>query len=110
MEAEAQAHALLEAFPLSGKAWQVLGHALHAQGKPAIHALERAVSLLPDDSVAHYNLGVALARKGQTDEAIHQFQEALRLKPDFAYARRSLEVVLAAKARSSQPSGASTNR
>ena len=58
----------------------------------------------------YYNLGVTLAQKGQTDEAIRQFQEALRLKPDFAGARGSLEVVLAAKARSSQPSGASTNR
>ena len=63
-----------------------------------------------DHAEFHYNLGVTLAQKGQTDEAIRQFQEALRLKPDFAGARASLEVVLAAKARSSQPSGASTNR
>ncbi len=83
LEAEEQAHALLEAFPLSGKAWQILGHALHAQGKPAIHALERAVSLLPDDSEAHYNLGLALAREDRFEEAVASYQQALVLNPWF---------------------------
>ncbi len=94
MEAEAQAHALLEAFPLSGKAWQVLGHALHAQGKPAIHALERAVSLLPDDSVAHYNLGVALALEDRFEEAVASYQQALVLNPWFPNAHCYLGAAL----------------
>ena len=89
-----------------------LGMALSSKGRldEAVSQIQEALRLEPNYAEAHYNLGVALARKGQTDEAIRQFQEALRLKPDFAYARRSLEVVLAAKARSSQPSGTSTNR
>jgi Flp pilus assembly protein TadD len=52
----------------------------------------------PDYPEAHNHLGLALVRKGQTDEAIRQFQEALRLKPDYAAARRSLEAALATKA------------
>jgi tetratricopeptide (TPR) repeat protein len=46
--------------------------------------------LNPDAAEAHYNLGVALAAKGRTEEAIHHFQEALRLKPYFAEARDNL--------------------
>jgi Flp pilus assembly protein TadD len=86
--------------------------ALSSKGRldEAVSQIQEALRLQRDYAEAHYNLGVALALKGQTDEAIRQFQEALRLKPDLDYARRSLEFLLAAKARSSQPSGASTNR
>ena len=93
-EAEAQAKVLLEHLPLSGKAWQVLGHALHAQGKPAIHALERAVSLLPDNSEAHYNLGVALALEGRFEEAVASYQQAVVLNPWFPNAHCNLGAVL----------------
>jgi protein O-mannosyl-transferase len=89
-----------------------LGMALSSKGRldEAVSQIQEALRLERNYAEAHYNLGVALAQQGQTDEAIHQFQEALRLKPDLAYARRSLEFLLAAKARSSQPSGVSTNR
>ena len=89
-----------------------LGLALSSRGRldEAVSQFQEALRLGRDHAEFHYNLGVTLAQKGQTDEAIRQFQEALRLKPDFAGARGSLEVVLAAKARSSQPSGGTTNR
>ena len=38
----------------------------------------------------HYNLGVALAQRGQMDEAIRHYQEALRLNPDRADAHNNL--------------------
>jgi tetratricopeptide (TPR) repeat protein len=98
--------------PEHADAHNILGMALSSKGRldEAVSQIQEALRLQRDYAEAHYNLGVALALKGQTDEAIRQFQEALRLKPDLDYARRSLEFLLAAKARSSQPSGASTNR
>jgi tetratricopeptide (TPR) repeat protein len=69
-----------------------------------------ALAVTENNDVAHNCLGLALAKKGQTDEAIRHFQEALKLKPDFAVARRNLEAALATKAGSPQPTGAATNR
>ena len=60
----------------------------------AIRQFQEALRLKPDSAQAHYNLGVALAKKGQMDEAISQYQEAVRLKPDFAEARNNLDYLL----------------
>ncbi len=86
MEVEAEAKVLVEEFPHSGQGWHVLGLALHAQGKPAIPALERAASLLPDDSEFHCNLGVALELEGRLEEARASYQKALVLNPWFTNA------------------------
>jgi protein O-mannosyl-transferase len=43
---------------------------------------QHALQVTENNDVAHNSLGVALGRKGQTDEAIRQFQEAIRLKSD----------------------------
>ena len=80
-EVEAEANVLVEACPLSGQAWQILGYALHAQGKPAIYALERAADLLPDIAEAHFDLGVALALENRLEEAVARYQQALVLNP-----------------------------
>ena len=72
----------------------------------AMREFQEVIHLKPDYAEAHYNLGIILFRKGQTDEAIRQFQEALRLKPDYADARRNLDVVLATKAHASPAPGA----
>ncbi len=58
----------------------------------------------PDDADAHKNLGVALDKKGQTDEAIRQYQEAIRLKPGDADAHNNLGIALTRKAESTRRS------
>jgi protein O-mannosyl-transferase len=98
--------------PDYAEAYSSLGILFYQQSRTdeAIRVFQEAVRLRPDQADAHSNLGAALYSKGHLDEAIRQFQEALRLKPDSADVRKNLEAVLAAKARSSPPSGASTNR
>jgi tetratricopeptide (TPR) repeat protein len=59
------------------------------------HALEVTES----SYVAHNNLGVALHKKGQTDEAISQYQEALRLNPELAEAHYNLGNVVCEQGR-----------
>ena len=53
-----------------------------------------ALAVTEDNYVAHNNLGLALEKKGQTDEAIGQFREALRLNPGFAEAHNNLGIAL----------------
>jgi Flp pilus assembly protein TadD len=57
------------------------------------HALE----VTENNDLAHYNLGLALDKKGQLAEAIEQFQETIRLKPDHAQALNNLGIALARK-------------
>ena len=45
----------------------------------------------------HYNLGVALADKGDLDAAIREYRETLRIKPDYAKAHNNLGFTLATK-------------
>ena len=47
------------------------------------------------NSVAHNNLGNALAGRGQVDEAITHYQKALEIKPDYAEAHNNLGNALA---------------
>jgi len=53
--------------------------------------------LHPSIPAAHYALGVAVAKKGETDEAIKEFREAIRLNPDYAEAHYILGVALSDK-------------
>jgi tetratricopeptide (TPR) repeat protein len=56
-----------------------------------------AAALSENNYLAHNNLGVVLAKKGQIDEAIDQYQEALRLKPGYGLACNNLGVALGKK-------------
>ncbi len=86
LEAEHQARLLTEEYPASGTAWKVLGALLQSSGKDAIHALQRAAELLPDDAEANNNLGVALHQCGNSKQGIEYLNRSISIDPNFAKA------------------------
>jgi len=90
LELEAKTRELLPRYPRSGLLWKVLGLALWMQGKDALHALQRAIELSPDDAEAHGNLGNALRAAGQLERAVESQRRALGIKPDYAEAHNDL--------------------
>jgi len=53
----------------------------------------KGLEICPDDDVAHYELGRALADTGRRTEAEKEFEAALKINPGFAEARRQLEAL-----------------
>jgi len=51
------------------------------------------LELCPDDDVAHYEFGRALADAGRRAEAEKEFEAALKINPGFAEARRQLDAL-----------------
>jgi tetratricopeptide (TPR) repeat protein len=62
-------------------------------GDEAIALYREGLSLCPEDEVARYELGRALADRGRYLEAEKELETALSLRPDFTDARRQLESV-----------------
>jgi tetratricopeptide (TPR) repeat protein len=56
--------------------------------------------LRPDYAEARNNLGILLARRGQTEAAIGHFREALRIRPDYREAGKNLENALGERGKS----------
>ena len=52
------------------------------QGKDAVTLLQRASTADPSDEDYHYNLTIALFRRGDTAGALHEVEAALKLKPN----------------------------
>ena len=65
------------------------------QGKneEAIRHYNKAVRINPDYLQAHYNLGVALAMKGDRKGGAYHFSQVLRIDPGNPGARRALELL-----------------
>ena len=80
------ARAAVGEHPGSGKAWQLLGATLLAQGRPAdaIPALRNATARAPRDWSIWDNLGIALQRLGDFDAAAETFRIGLTHAPDAA--------------------------
>jgi Flp pilus assembly protein TadD len=72
-----------------GVTWRQLGHWQDSET-----LFRHALAVTQNNYVAHNNLGLALEKKGQTEEAIYQYQEAIRLTPDFAEAHNNLGIAL----------------
>ncbi len=54
------------------------------------------------NSLAHYNLGAVLLRRGQLDEAMTHYQQALEIRPNYVEAYINLGIVLSSQGRFDQ--------
>jgi tetratricopeptide (TPR) repeat protein len=66
---------------------------LSTNREEAISLYRQGLTICPDDDVAHYELGRALADAGRTAEATDAFEAALKINPDFADAKRQLDAI-----------------
>src|SRR5512141_1578860 len=82
-ECERLARELVGAYPNAGKAWQLLGASLLAQGRiaEALPALRRASELAPKDWSIWDNLALALQRHADFAGAAQAFRTSLILAP-----------------------------
>jgi Flp pilus assembly protein TadD len=62
------------------------------QQDKAMEELRQVVSLAPNLSAPHNNLGILYKRKGLLDQAIEEYKQAVRLKPDYAEAHNNLGI------------------
>jgi len=87
---------LLKPYPQALVAINVLGAALHGQGKlqEAVQAYDKAIQLNPDYAEAYCNRGNTLKDLGRLDEALQNYDKVIQLKPDFAEAYCNLGAVL----------------
>lgn len=86
---ETGAALLVERWPDIGLGWKVLGASLKIQGRnaEAIAPLAKAVSLLPDDPDAAYNLGLAYHEAKDLKQAENSYAAAVKINQrlDVAY-------------------------
>jgi serine/threonine-protein kinase len=81
-----------------GSLWlhQQRAYALHVQGRieEAEAECNVALSLKPDDPIAHYNLGVILSARARPKEAEAEYRKAIHLKHDIPVAHNNLGALL----------------
>lgn len=66
---------------------------LSTNREEAISLYRQGLTICPDDDVAHYELGRALADAGRSAEAEKSFEAALNINPDFDDAKRQLDAL-----------------
>lgn len=93
-QAELQLGQLVLQFPTSGECWLLLAQASRGRGKNALPQFERALTLMPADAEAHFELATTLLLQGQLEPAVSRYREALRLNPSHARAAANLGTAL----------------
>lgn len=91
-ESEPVARTMTERFPMHGIGWKALGVILKQQAhkQEALAAMQKAATLMPQDSEACFNLGLLQLEMGLLKEAAASFLRTTEIAPDFADARISL--------------------
>jgi tetratricopeptide (TPR) repeat protein/SAM-dependent methyltransferase len=104
VETEQACRELLQAYPQSFAANNVLGAALLGQGKlqDAVKSYERAIQIKADSAEAYTNHGVALKALGHFDEALKSYNKAIEIKPGYAEAYNNRGVALQGLERSDE--------
>ena len=82
-DAEKLALAITVEFPEHQLSWKLLGTIMGQTGRyaEALSPNQKAVQLAPQDSDAHYNLGLTLAELNEFDEAEKSYANAIALNP-----------------------------
>jgi len=95
-DAEKLAISLTQQFPEHQFGWKVLGAVFGQAGRnlEALSANQKAVEITPQDTEAHYNLGVTLQELHRSEEAEASYRQAIALKSDYAGAHSNLGVTL----------------
>ena len=90
--AEKLAAAMTQKYPSHQFGWKVLGEALLQLGRlsEALTASQKAVALMPSDSIAHSNLGNLLNTLGRLEEAEASCRKAVELDPGLEEAHTNL--------------------
>jgi len=65
-----------------------------AHWRNTLGLFEYMLTLKPDASVLHHDIGLILQAEKRPEEAISHFRQALQIQPDFAVAHNNLAVVL----------------
>lgn len=91
-EGEPVARTMTERFPMHGIGWKALGVILKQQAhqQEALAAMQKAATLMPQDSETCFNLGLLQQEMGLLGEAAASFLRATEISPDFPDARISL--------------------
>jgi protein O-GlcNAc transferase len=94
-ETQQLAKTLIQNYPYSGVAYNVLGVTYRHTGdsKKSMRLLQIAAKFLPSDAAIHYNLGVAFQDVHNYPNAIACFQKALQLNPKFVHAYNNLGTI-----------------
>jgi len=81
---------ILKKAPQDSEALVLKGQILLRQNKfdDALTTLQTAVKNSPDNAAGHYQLGVAMAAKGNSQQAEAEWREATRLRPNYLEAWR----------------------
>jgi tetratricopeptide (TPR) repeat protein len=81
--------------PKDGTIWLNLGTIQRTMGSlgPAAGSFKKAISIDPNNALAHYNLGAVYDAEKSYDDAIEEYRRALVLEPDLADPRKNPQVV-----------------